>query len=251
MDDKKLKKVTENKKPPEVPKLGEILKQLPILDAQSKCKRCGVRPIAMNEPAERSWCRVCARSCRLWNDRGELWKVIEKHVPKLFLEATIDDLSENLIVKIKALDDFKGLLLWGACGSGKTHTLMAMVKQSIAFGWLIEIVEYEELCSRIRSTYQAKANETEKDIIDTLVKVDRLFIDDIGTMVLGEKSETDFSRRVFCTILNQRLNHCRPTYITTNKPIESLTKTFGQRVGSRLQAACEIIQLTGKDRRTM
>lgn len=253
MDDRQLKQVHENLKTPvpEVPRLGEILKQLPLLEPESKCKRCGLRPVAMNESTERSWCRVCARSCRLWNDRDLLWKEIEKHVPKLFLGATVDGLVAGLSEKLTSLGECKGFLLWGACGAGKTHALMSIAKQSIATGWTVKVVEYEDLCSRIRSTYQATADETEKDIIDSLVKVDRLFIDDIGTMVSGEKIETDFSRRVFCTILNQRLNHCRPTYITTNKPVESLTKTFGQRVGSRLQAACEIIQLTGKDRRTM
>lgn len=225
------------------------MKQHPLLDEQSKCENCGKRPRWHETEKQLKWCVVCVREFRLWNDRDELWKEIDKYVPETYTEASFNDFTGDLPEIAYGLGEDKGFLLWGGCGSGKTHALMAMAKLSIATGWLIEIVEYEELCSRIRSTYQTKAKETEKDIIDSLVKVNRLFIDDIGTMVSGEKVETDFSRRVFCTILNQRLNHCRPTYITTNKPVESLTKTFGQRVGSRLQAACEIIQLTGKDRR--
>ena len=229
--------------------MGEILKQHPLLDEQLRCENCGKRPKLRGGEDQKKWCVICIREFRLWNDRTLLWKEIDKYVPEAFLEASFSNFTGELPKIVLGLDESKGFLLWGGTGAGKTHALMAMAKQSIATGWMIEIVEYEELCSRIRSTYQAKAKETEKDIMDALVKVDRLFIDDIGTMVSGEKSESDFSRRVFSTILNQRLNHCRPTYITTNKPIESLTKTFGQRVGSRLQAACEIIQLTGKDRR--
>lgn len=78
---------------------------------------------------------------------------------------------------------------------------------------------------------------------------DKLFIEDVGTTVSLDKQESDFSLRTFLVLLDQRLEACQPTFITTNKTLEQLGRCFDDRIASRLIQACKIIKLTGADRR--
>ncbi|MBN1508747.1 MAG: hypothetical protein JW955_18000 [Sedimentisphaerales bacterium] len=71
----------------------------------------------------------------------------------------------------------------------------------------------------------------------------------MGTTVRWDKQESDFSLRTFLVLLDQRLEACRPTFITTNKPLEQLGESFDDRTASRLIQACRIVKLEGRDRR--
>ena len=78
---------------------------------------------------------------------------------------------------------------------------------------------------------------------------DKLFIEDVGTTVSLDKQESDFSLRTFLVLLDQRLEACQPTFVTTNKALEQLGRCFDDRIASRLIQACRIVKLTGADRR--
>ncbi len=127
--------------------------------------------------------------------------------------------------------------------------MMASARYYITKGWDVECISYEMLCSRIRSSYQPEAKEAEYEIINSLLKPDKLFIDDVGTTVGGDNQESDFSLRVFLTILDQRMNQCMATFITANKPVEQLKVSFDARIDSRIEQACMIIKVAGEDKR--
>jgi DNA replication protein DnaC len=40
------------------------------------------------------------------------------------------------------------------------------------------------------------------------------------------------------------------TFVTTNKSVEELARSFDQRIASRLQQACEVVQIRGRDKRS-
>ena len=105
------------------------------------------------------------------------------------------------------------------------------------------------LCCRLRDTYQDGRVETEYTIIQGLASPDVLLIDDLGTTTSGTDEETDFSLRTVLNILDERLVHCKPTWLTTNKSIEQLGVSFDARLASRLQQICEVLHLTGEDKR--
>ena len=227
--------------------MAEALLQVQKSAQKSKCENCGKRKKDTDGMGERKWCRVCISAYQ----RGQSGTValIHNTIPKLYRGAELEHLPDALQGIIKGLPDERGLMLWGEPGRGKTYSMMAAAKHYLIEGWDIELISYELLCSRIRSSYQNEAKETEYDIIKSLRGPDKLFIDDVGTTVSGEGQESDFSLRIFLTILDQRMNYCKPTYITTNKSVEQLRKSFDARIASRIEQACEVIQVSGKDRR--
>lgn len=212
------------------------------------CEKCGKRHKHRDDTGLRKWCLICINEFR----RGETGtgKLIREHIPELYWNASMDDLPASLKAELMKLDDRQGVLLWGLPGRGKTYALMALAKTFIQRGFDIEVVGYDILCSRIRASYQNQSQESEYEIVNSLLKPHKLIIDDVGTTVSNARQETDFSLRIFLTIINERLMRCKPTFFTTNKPLEELGKSFDERVASRLQEICVIFQMTGSDLRS-
>ncbi len=229
-------------------RIGETLQQNQVSEQASKCEKCGKRKKHRDDKRIRKWCRVCINAHRRDRD-GRIEPLVKKIIPELFHIAELEHLSEPLRNTILSLPDYKGLMLWGEPGRGKTYAMMATAKHYIVEGWEVECVSYEIQCSRIRSSYQADDKGTEYEIINSLMKPDKLFVDDVGTTVSGEKQESDFSLRTFLNILDRRMKDCKPTFITTNKPVEQLRKSFDARIASRIEQACTVIHATGEDRR--
>jgi len=111
----------------------------------------------------------------------------------------------------------------------------------------VERIIYENLCLEIRDTYNTV--HSERHLIKRYQEVDKLLLEDVGTTVGMGGQESDFSLRTFLLILDYRLEHCKPTFITTNKSVDELGKSFDERVASRLREACEIIPVSGRDKR--
>ncbi len=143
----------------------------------------------------------------------------------------------------------RGGMLWGQPGVGKSYAMAALVRHYILIGSSVGRVGYEMLCLKIRDTFKAGSTQGELDVIRPLLEVDKLFVEDVGTTVSAGHQESDFSLRTFLVLLDKRLEACKPTFIPNNKGVEQLSKSFDKRIASRLQQACEIIQLAGEDRR--
>lgn len=247
MDEKTLQiknNQAKKRRPDTVQSISEILPQIPILVKPSKCEQCDKRP----RFEKRKWCKVCIEGYRI-KEAGTIHEIIKKTIPKMYQTARLQDLSEELQQEYLKLPGWQGLYLWGAEGRGKTHTAAAFAISYLQEGFSVVYTNYDLLCSWIRSTYQAKAKETEYDIIKRLTKPDKLFIDDVGVTVSRENQESDFSLRIFYSIIDKRLINYKPTFITTNKSIEGISKSFDRRISSRLQQCCKIRQLKGEDKR--
>jgi DNA replication protein DnaC len=220
---------------------------------KSSCQECGKEAERLSfETFNGDWLRVCPACVpkvrkRETKRQGE--KLAEKIIPKLFQSARIEHLSGGLRKKIETLPDDKGLLLWGSQGVGKSYAMSAILRSFLLDGRKANRISYEMLCLRLRDTYKDGSTKTEFGVIQNLIETDKLFLEDVGTTVSGGNQEKDFSLRTFLVLLDQRLEHCRATFITTNKPVEELAKSFDPRVSSRLQQGCEIVHLTGADRR--
>lgn len=235
--------------------------------AANKTDRLGGIPLRAATSAKPSTpdfpCRRCGKKAYREGLCYECWPVVEEQlrearvkratilavIPPLFQKARMFHLSSGLQKTIDSLPAWKGLFLWSPSGVGKTYAMAVIARRMIWRGRTVGRSSYEMLCLEIRDTFKPKAVETELEVIKKYLKPDVLFIEDVGTTKSIGEQESDFSRRTFLVLLDQRLEQCKATFITSNKSVEDLRASFDSRIASRIQQACEVIELKGKDRR--
>lgn len=180
-------------------------------------------------------------------------KCIAAILPRRYESACLDDLPkrfrEQLYEKFNKTER-KGAYLYGEPGRGKTYALCAVLRDLITRGHQVRRVVWERLTFDIRASIKSEFRDvTEKTILQPLLDCDVLIIEDVGTTTRNERAESDFNLRVFLMILDYRNENMKPTFISSNKSVEQLARTFDDRVASRIYEHCEVILLKGKDRR--
>lgn len=174
---------------------------------------------------------------------------LSDEIPEHYRRAELADLRPALVERFLALREDRGLMLWGTPGTGKTHSLCAFARCLWTQGWELRRLTYEQLCLGIRATFGGGGTDCELAVVKPLWEVPKLFLEDVGVSVSAGHEESNFSRRVFETLLDQRIERRLATFITSNKSVEELAGSFEDRVASRLCRACDIIRLTGDDKR--
>lgn len=211
----------------------------------SKCEKCQIRAA---DGLLGKLCHICQRTIQykaLPTEQQE--KLLLETIPERYIKAEVSDLSPALqAVFNKEIDT--GILLWGAAGVGKTYAMSALAKKYIIEGFIVERIHYELLCLRLRDTFNPKATQTEWGIIQPFLNCDKLFIEDVGTTKSIGSLESDFSLKTFLVLLDMRLEHYRPTFVTSNKSVENLTSSFDERIGDRLRIF-NVFRLSGKSKR--
>jgi len=175
---------------------------------------------------------------------------LESIIPSHYARAELSDLPDSLVETFLVFPDERGFYLWGEPRRGKTHSMCAFAKHLWSTGWDIGRVNYEMLTLQIRDTYRAGSSASELDVLRPLLTVSKLVIEDAGTTVSAGQQETEFSLRIFLLLLDQRIEQCLATFVTSNKPLEELGRSFDQRVSSRIRQACEVVQIRGRDKRS-
>jgi DNA replication protein DnaC len=152
-----------------------------------------------------------------------------------------------------------GLLLTGAIGVGKTHLaigiLQALVVERGATGLFFD---YRDLLKQVQNSYNPQSKETEFEILKPVFDAEVLVLDE-----LGAAKPTDWVWDTVAHILNTRYNDRRTTIITTNyanlPPLgvaggsearlreETLGDRIGERMRSRLQEMCVVVEMQGED----
>ncbi len=155
-----------------------------------------------------------------------------------------------------------GLLLTGSIGVGKTHLavgiLQALVAERGATGLFYD---YRELLKQVQNSYNRQVNATELEILAPVFEAEVLVLDE-----LGASKPTDWVWDTIAHILNTRYNDRRTTIITTNYanagPLgsgleaagpraamreETLGDRIGERMRSRLQEMCVVVEMHGVD----
>ncbi|MFA6187448.1 MAG: DnaA/Hda family protein [Phycisphaerae bacterium] len=169
-------------------------------------------------------------------------------LPPLFIKAHLRDLQQPLCERILTLRPEQGLFLWGDVGTGKSHAMAAIARYYITKNKSVRRIRYDSLLLKIRDTYKNKS-ESELTVVTPLVDADILILEDIGTTVGSGTQESDFSIRTFLLLLDARLEDCKPTFLTSNKPQAVIERSFDARVASRLAATLGVMKLSGIDRR--
>lgn len=142
-----------------------------------------------------------------------------------------------------------GIVLYGSTGNGKSFALCALLRYLIIeHRFSAKRISHERLCQQIRGTYKAKSDITEDDICRPLINCDILVLEDLGAGRGVGQEETDFSNRILLIILDARIENIKPTFISTNKSPDNLSKSLDERLASRL-SLFKWIGVGGKDKR--
>ena len=182
------------------------------------------------------------------NKRRILQDKVKEVLPPLFQKAHLRHVNPKLADKLlDTKSEGEGALLWGTPGVGKSYALCGLMRFFLMLGFSVRRSTFDDLCLEVRETYTS--GQSEAAIVQKYREPDVLLVEDLGTSVGVGGQESDFSLRLLLLILDYRIEHLKPTYFSTNKSIDDLTAGFDARVTSRLHQACEIIPVTGQDRR--
>jgi len=155
----------------------------------------------------------------------------------------------------------RGLVLHGPVGRGKTHLMVALLRELIfSHGAEVRFVEFSRLLSMLKEGYSS--GRSDAGILGELAAVPVLAIDELGK---GRLSEWELA--VIDEVISRRYNAMGCTIATTNYapgeatgfesanlstakgPSQRLTDRVGERVYSRLCQVVDFIEVTGKDHR--
>lgn len=154
-----------------------------------------------------------------------------------YKEATTENLTEVFKEAIKkALEEDKGLFIYGNTGVGKTYAMHALTR--INGG---DVENFVSLLSEFKD-YFNKGDYFGN--LKMLTSKDRLFIDDIG----AEKM-SDFVQEFLYLIINRRYENMKRTVLSTNLTLDDFRERYGDRLLSRIAEMCLLVELKGEDRR--
>ena len=166
----------------------------------------------------------------------------------------------TFIQEFRQGEENRGIVLWGKVGTGKTHLMVATLRDLIfQHGVTARFVEFSHLLSDLKSGFDR--GQGVAAIIDPLVRVQVLAIDE-----LGKGRNTEFEGTVLDELVSRRYNAAATIIGTTNyaplppagnpvpnhaKPSQttSLGDRIGPRVFSRLHEMCDYIGVLGDDYR--
>jgi DNA replication protein DnaC len=202
---------------------------------------------------------------KTWREenKDKIYNFIDKKfIPNRYLECHKKNISQSLRNQInKAFQENQGIFLFGGAGTGKTYTLYCMIKELFfensfpnnpgdgfengdirfcSFGLKIE--KMVDLSLKIKNSFKDEKNI--EDEVDYLCRCNYLFIDDFG----AEKM-TDFLFENIYKIIDRRYENGLPIYLSSNFSLKELAEKSGDRIASRIAEMCEIINMSGQDKR--
>ena len=163
-------------------------------------------------------------------------KFIKAGIPEKYLEIETDRNIDRYM-------EDKGLYVWGKAGVGKTVLACSIAKEFIKAGWPVEYISSPKFIMQLQDLYR-NTNESAYSKLEYVSNIPLLIVDDIGAEKL-----TDFVKQSFYFIINEREQWERNTIITSNYSLDDLDMYIDSRISSRIAGACEVVELTGKDRR--
>lgn len=136
----------------------------------------------------------------------------------------------------------ENLLFYGNSGTGKTFLSHCIAKELLDKGCFVVYRTAEELIQNLRTVMF----ENDSTLEELLLDCELLIIDDLGTEQIN-----DFSKTELFNILNKRLLKQKKMLISTNYTLKELSKTYSERITSRLFGNFNLCKFYGEDIRVM
>lgn len=161
--------------------------------------------------------------------RGVTWETFE-----LYLNITKTAAGEKLWERLSRFRDWRGddgegslVFLTGRPGCGKTHVAVATLRRWIEAGKRgATFLVTGEFLADMKNGFR---DGTAQGIMRRAQGDSLLVIDD-----LGSEMATDWVRDSMYMLVNYRLNHMKPTVITSNLRLGEIAETYHSRLASRL-----------------
>jgi len=169
-------------------------------------------------------------------------------IPKRFENAKYEDVPKNIQNLIKDIKESRrGIYIYGTCGTGKTHISYAIAKKIEDEKFKVQFWSLPELLRFFKRDFDElnKLKDFQNsNFIQIMNYKGILIIDDIGVEKMSEWVE-----ETLYAIINKRYEDVLPTIFTSNNSPEELITRLGDRIVSRIVGSCDIIELSGKDKR--
>lgn len=144
------------------------------------------------------------------------------------------------------------LFIKGATGSGKTLYAAALMVQMGHFYLRVNrdrFISVPELLDKIRTGYGVDRRmpeqwEAELFNFDAYMEAGLLALDDLGC-----ERATDWTVEKLYLLINHRYEHMRSTIFTSNLTGKQLAAQLGDRIPSRLEQMCQVVDLGQHDHR--
>ena len=161
---------------------------------------------------------------------------------------------ENILdIKIAAeqfIDNFdnpeeKNLIFSGGTGLGKTFLSNCIVNELLKKGKTVMYQTAPVMLDSLISDLFAKPGE-QKNLSESLLSVDLLVIDDLGTETINSMKFTELYKIINTRLLSQN-GKITKTIISTNLDLKSLLKTYDERIISRFVGYYNVYRFYGDD----
>lgn len=162
------------------------------------------------------------------------------------LAAEHADLAAEYVERLDSyLGSGVGMILHGAGrGTGKTMYAMLLIKRVVGAGRDVYATTFGELLDSYSSGWRDKAD---RDWFARRVRnAGLLLVDDLGREYKGRK---DMGDRALEDVLRHRVQHSRPTFVTTNYSMREVAEGYGGHTMSVLTERSIPLEFTGPDRR--
>lgn len=153
----------------------------------------------------------------------------------------------NIVAKshqfIDAFDRIPGanLLISGNTGVGKTFLTNCIAAELLHRGKSVIYLTAHQFFERL-ADYTFRREQENADTLSFLLECDLLIIDDLGT----ELNNGFINSQLFLCI-NERILHKKSTIISTNLSLKQLSRTYTERISSRIIESYEHFQIYGED----
>ena len=169
----------------------------------------------------------------------------EKYKSDISPRENIEIIKKICINFIKNFDNEKekNLLFTGNTGLGKTFLSSCIANEILKKG---KTVLYQTAPVMFDTIINYRFGKTTSNIYNSLLDVDLLIIDDLGTESMNSMKFSELFNIINTRLLNQN-SHCTKTIISTNLSLQNLFNSYDERIVSRFVGNYNICRFFGDD----